>query len=781
MKSINKKILFVLVGIFIVLGILFNYNNKTMVESKENNTNMKLGIYIEKDSHYINSENNNIPEYYKYKFNAEMSYCEDLEKNKIKDVLSANFDNSITLTSNKTLYCNIYYDEIFRGTGYELPKSEPNNLNKNQAGMYRYQGSNDEVNNYICFGTSNENECLQNKDKYMYRIIGVTEDGKLELIKMTSLESGMVQWNNVNSTTWNPDVEKNEKLIDSDIKWSESDLFKRLNGLSSNNDNLFIGNTTYDYMKENSEWYNKIADTDWLSGQFYYNADFFKLPTIYEIETGQGESFYKKEVNPYYYNGEIENINEENKYKERRNQDFVNCEKYNNNLVNRVVCYQQIDNQLFDDSVTSKIGLLHIYEFDYAAQKDGFDCFYENVYGNSEKSKICLNNWIANINETEWTMSRYGFTPGEGYDVWVIYGNSFVLSDRVNDYLTVRPVFYLKSGIYFEGKGTESKPYIIKESSATNYIESKTPNGLKLDMLRGGMYRYQGSQTDNIENYICFGTSEKDRCLSNPEKYMYRIIGIEAGSNRIKVIKKETLEETVSWWDDYDDSITFLKSNAFKIITGDKYLNNSEYLPYGWKEKISDNNWIYGDMFSNDELGAKQIGEELYKTETGQKETIWTGYADKNTPGAKEVLVNYDDSPYNGETVYYTDNRGKWHETFNSKISLMYIHDYYLSVGDNIDCCYYEGKETYKKCKLGWMHLSQNDSTVPSPNEWTMSRYGWTPESGYSTAHYIGSDGYPKTSRYIRSYSVRPVFYLNSNIEIMDGSGKENDPFMITN
>ena len=92
---------------------------------------------------------------------------------------------------------------------------------------------------------------------------------------MTSLESGMVQWNNVNSTTWNPDVEKNEKLIDSDIKWSESDLFKRLNGLSSNNDNLFIGNTTYDYTKENSEWYNKIADTDWLSGQFYYNADFF--------------------------------------------------------------------------------------------------------------------------------------------------------------------------------------------------------------------------------------------------------------------------------------------------------------------------------------------------------------------------------------------------------------------------------------------------------------------------------------------------------------------------
>ena len=47
--------------------------------------------------------------------------------------------------------------------------------------------------------------------------------------------------------------------------------------------------------------------------------------------------------------------------------------------------------------------------------------------------------------------------------------------------------------------------------------------------------RYYGT---NPDNYICFGTNNKDTCVNDTDKYMYRIIGMDK-SNRFKLIKKE--------------------------------------------------------------------------------------------------------------------------------------------------------------------------------------------------------------------------------------------------
>lgn len=68
---------------------------------------------------------------------------------------------------------------------------------------------------------------------------------------------------------------------------------------------------------------------------------------------------------------------------------------------------------------------------------------------------------------------------------------------------------------------------------------------------------------------------------------------------------------------------------------------------------------------------------------------------------------------------------GEWKEVV-SKIGLIYVSDFMLSLGSN--SLGYINSSDYNKMKTGWLHLSQNDmaglSTTgiepPSANEWTL-------------------------------------------------------------
>jgi len=59
------------------------------------------------------------------------------------------------------------------------------------GGMYRYQGTGEStINNYICFGTSDSDECKSDQNKYMYRILGVdVNTNEVKLIKKEALVS----------------------------------------------------------------------------------------------------------------------------------------------------------------------------------------------------------------------------------------------------------------------------------------------------------------------------------------------------------------------------------------------------------------------------------------------------------------------------------------------------------------------------------------------------------------------------------------------------------------
>ena len=249
--------------------------------------------------------------------------------------------------------------------------------------------------------------------------------------------------------------------------------------------------------------------------------------------------------------------------------------------------------------------------------------------------------------------------------------------------------------------------------------------------------RYYGT---NPPNYICFGTNDKDTCVNDTDKYMYRIIGVtkdKGQGSMFKVIKKEALNTVYKWHNTASSDIKWNASDLFKGLNGmsggtynNLFIGNTTYMPSGWSDKIEDVNWKYGD-FTN----ANQAPATILQTEQA------------------------------------------WNTTVTAKIGLMYMADYYFAYQKSgLNC---SSSEQYSTCNTSWMHLSQNDTTVigSKVNEWTMSRYGRGSSGNYYAWRVYSSGNVDRPlSTYL--YSVRPVFYLKSNIEIT-GTGTQSDPYMI--
>lgn len=113
----NKKTLKVIVSSLIVLESIFvflacaSFFNKDIVEYKETNVidREKFAMYLENlDGEYEKYTGNYFPAQ-NYILNSTKTVCIDNKDREVADVIS--YDNGkITISSNKTLYCNIYFD-----------------------------------------------------------------------------------------------------------------------------------------------------------------------------------------------------------------------------------------------------------------------------------------------------------------------------------------------------------------------------------------------------------------------------------------------------------------------------------------------------------------------------------------------------------------------------------------------------------------------------------------------------------------------------------------------
>lgn len=256
-------------------------------------------------------------------------------------------------------------------------------------------------------------------------------------------------------------------------------------------------------------------------------------------------------------------------------------------------------------------------------------------------------------------------------------------------------------------------------------------NGIEL----GDMYRYRGASTTVNNNYICFGTSNKAECLNNTNKYLYRIIGIRS-DGRLKLIKKEPLTSLYQWHNDCEiSSVTWATSDIFTKLNGTDFLDNEVYIAQTWKDKISLENWKYGNF----------------------------------SPGSS--------SGTSANWVYGQEER--FTDKVEAKIGLLYIHDYYFQ-SKSLEC-HLNGD--YEACKNGWLAIGNNATNLTETLEWTMVKKGCETSGSngktYCYANTIQTKGTTSYTNFERELPIRPVFYLENNSTISGGLGTIDNPYII--
>ena len=254
---------------------------------------------------------------------------------------------------------------------------------------------------------------------------------------------------------------------------------------------------------------------------------------------------------------------------------------------------------------------------------------------------------------------------------------------------------------------------------------------------------------DNVKNFVCFG-SDATTC---PTENLYRIIGVF--NNHVKLIKYDYAKSSLLGTDgDFSQEYT---SNYFSGEQGESPSSNSLYY---WNN-AGTNTW------SASKLNTVNLN-------TNFTTNIGTAWANKIATTTWKVgggtYANLRDAV--PKTAYqYEVGSSASTTTYDAKIGLMYVSDYYYSaspsawtlVGYNSDYT-----KSYASAKgENWLYGGGWD--------WTISRYSDYSDYAFIVDYYglVGSD-------YVYlDYGVRPSFSLLSSTTYVSGSGSMSDPVRI--
>ena len=254
---------------------------------------------------------------------------------------------------------------------------------------------------------------------------------------------------------------------------------------------------------------------------------------------------------------------------------------------------------------------------------------------------------------------------------------------------------------------------------------------------------------DNVKNFVCFG-SDATTC---PTENLYRIIGVF--NNHVKLIKYDYAKSSLLGTDgDFSQEYT---SNYFSGEQGESPSSNSLYY---WNN-AGTNTW------SASKLNTVNLN-------TNFTTNIGTEWANKIATTTWKVgggtYANLSDAV--PKTAYqYEVGSSASTTTYDAKIGLMYVSDYYYSaspsawtlVGYNSDYT-----KSYASAKgENWLYGGGWD--------WTISRYSDSSNNAFSV-YYYGNVYYGNV---YNDYGVRPSFSLLSSTTYVSGSGSMSDPVRI--
>ena len=257
---------------------------------------------------------------------------------------------------------------------------------------------------------------------------------------------------------------------------------------------------------------------------------------------------------------------------------------------------------------------------------------------------------------------------------------------------------------------------------------------------------------DNVKNFVCFG-SDATTC---PTENLYRIIGVF--NNHVKLIKYDYAKSSLLGTDgDFSQEYT---SNYFSGEQGESPSSNSLYY---WNN-AGTNTW------SASKLNTVNLN-------TNFTTNIGTAWANKIATTTWKVgggtYANLRDAV--PKTAYqYEVGSSASTTTYDAKIGLMYVSDYYYSaspsawtlVGYNSDYT-----KSYASAKgENWLYGGGWD--------WTISRI--SRNSDYSNSAFdVSYSGSVGSSNVNGNFGVRPSFSLLSSTTYVSGSGSMSDPVRI--
>ena len=268
---------------------------------------------------------------------------------------------------------------------------------------YRFAGASSDVNNYVCFG-STQNPCPTDN---LYRIIGVFGD-KVKLIKSDYATSALLGTDGDYSkmytanTDYDNSAYKGNNLANiAAYNWNKS----KQNTWSLSNLNTTNLNTNF-ITNIGADWAAKIAETTWkVGGNTYANIAKQPAKTAYQNEV------VKPVPGSTSSNGETEH--------------------------------------------PAKIGLMYASDYGFAAAPSAWTANLNTYNGDTIKNV----NWMY-MGLYEWMISR---SAGNSYYALDVYDIGSVGYDLVGyTAYAVRPVFYLSSSVnYASGSGSATDPIVV--------------------------------------------------------------------------------------------------------------------------------------------------------------------------------------------------------------------------------------------------------------------------------------------------------------------------------
>ena len=317
-----------------------------------------------------------------------------IQKEKMKTSLASYITNLYTGTQGEN---GIYYHDANLTYG----------ANDNS---YRFAGANDQVNNYVCFG-STQSPCPVDN---LYRIIGVFGD-KVKLIKSDYATTALLGVDGdyskmYTANNWDNSAYKGNNLANiAGYAWNYKNNTTINSGYGSNTWSTSLLNKTN--LNTNfitnigADWAAKIAETTWkVGGNTWANIGTQPAKTAYQ-----------------------------------------------NEIVNPVTTYTT-DNAT---TYSAKVGLMYASDYGFAAAPSAWTTQLNSYNGEAIKNV----NWMY-MGLYEWTISRRADTSSIAF---FVFNTGLVYYDRVGNLAYgVRPVFNLSSSVnYVSGSGTAADPIVV--------------------------------------------------------------------------------------------------------------------------------------------------------------------------------------------------------------------------------------------------------------------------------------------------------------------------------